>query len=293
MLDLIGKLLTGLWGIAKFVVVPIGVLLAVFFLLCCFHLFWFVVVKKQKLPKSGRVKQKRKGIVRSLLFDVPRRYVLDRLSREEGYFYPRGIHMFCGEQGSGKTTACTEMMLRLHAQYPRSKMITNYAVKGENDELDDWHKLLDYTNGHQGVIVGIDEIQNWFMSGTNKLPEEMLEVATQNRKNNRILCCTAQVFTRVNKGLREQVSLVYNPHTFFGCYTFVIVRKPEFDDEGNVTKMKYRGMYGFVHTDELRDSFDTYKVIHTLSKEGFKEKQPITETKIYNLTTDGKKRKAK
>ena len=196
--------------------------------------------------------------------------------------------MFCGEQGAGKTIACTEMMLRLHSQYPESKMITNYAVTGENEELDDWRKLLDYTNGHKGVIVGIDEIQNWFMCGTNKLPEEMLEVATQNRKNNRILCCTAQVFTRVNKGLREQVSLVYNPITILGCYTIVVIRKPEIDDEGNLLRMKYRGIYGFVHTDKLRESFDTYKVIHTLSKEGFKEK-PTNPNVVVNV--ESKRRK--
>lgn len=291
MLDMFFKVLSGIWDFAKLLVYPCVVFVALFFLLCAVHFFYFVVIKKQPLPKSGQVKQRRCGILKSLLFDVPRRYVLDRLSREEGYFYPRGIHMFCGEQGSGKTTACTEMMLRLHSQYPQSKMITNYGVKGEDDELDDWHKLLDYTNGHQGVIVGIDEIQNWFMSGTNKLPEEMLEVATQNRKNNRILCCTAQVFTRVNKALREQVSLVYNPHTIFGCYTIVIIRKPEFDDEGNVTKLKYRGIYGFVHSDALRDSFDTYKVIHTLSKEGFKEKPIVNQSPtIYNILTDGKKK---
>jgi len=115
----------------------------------------------------------------------------------------------------------------------------------------------------------------------NKLPEGMLEVATQNRKHNRILCCTAQVFTRVNKGLREQVTLVYNPHTILGCFTIVVKRKPVFDSEGNVTSMKYKGMYCFVHSDELRNAFDTYKVIHTLAKEGFKEQSPAPVTNIY------------
>lgn len=48
----------------------------------------------------------------------------------------------------------------------------------------------------------------------------------------------------------------------------VIKRKPIFDSEGNVIDNKYRGMYCFVHTDELRAAYDTYKVIHTLAKEG-------------------------
>ena len=173
------------------------------------------------------------------------------------------------------------MMMRLQRQYPLAKTITNFGLVTENDPLDQWQQLLEYTNGHHGVIVGIDEIQNWFMSGLNKLPEGMLEVATQNRKNCRILCCTAQVFTRVNKGLREQVTLVYEPHTFFGCWTVVIKRKPIFDSEGNVIERKYRGMYSFVHTEELRNAYDTYKVIHTLAREGFKDRP----TEIVNRVT--------
>lgn len=237
---------------------------------------------------SGQRKYKRESILKQLIISVPRRFMIDLFNRETDYFYPRGIHMFCGEQGAGKTIACVEMINRLQHIYPKAKCTTNFGYAYENTELNDWHMLLEYSNGHKGVIVGIDEIQNWFMSGVNKLPEEMLEVATQNRKNNRILCCTAQVFTRVNKGLREQVTMVYNPHTFLGCFTVVIKRKPEFDDEGNVKKMKYKGMYAFTHSDELRSIYDTYKVIHTLSKEGFKEQITVPQTNIRIISTKEK-----
>ena len=280
------------WSILKFflgLMIPVGILMAVFAVLC---FIWFLIFRyhyKMELPSMGQVIQKKRSLLKMLVVDVPRRYMLDRFEREPGYFYPKGIHMFCGEQGSGKTIGCVEMMLRLRNQYPMSRMITNFEVEGEDTALTEWQQLLEYNNGHQGVIVGIDEIQNWFMSGLNKLPEGMLEVATQNRKNNRILCCTAQVFTRVNKGIREQVSMVYNPHTFLGCFTIVIKRKPVFDSEGNVTSMKYRGMYSFVHSDELRAAYDTYKVIHTLAKEGFKDVPHQSVTNVY-VATDGKRR---
>lgn len=255
-------------------------LYAVFGLLCTFWFIYYRYAKKMRVAPSGQVVSKQRGFFRQIFVDFPRRYVLDLFERTSGYFYPKGIHMFCGEQGCGKTMACVELMLRLQKRYPLAKMITNFAVSTEDDALVDWQQLLEYNNGHYGVIVGMDEIQNWFMSGKNQLPEGMLEVATQNRKNNRILCCTAQVFTRVNKGLREQVSLVYEPHTFFGCYTVVLVRKPIFDSEGNVTNRKIRKIYSFVHTEELRNAYDTYKVIHTLAKEGFKEKPVNVEHKI-------------
>lgn len=280
------------WSVLRLfsvLLIPVGVMLVIFALLC---LTWFLVFKfyfKLEYRPSGIVPVKKMPWWKQIFYEVPKRYVADLYARESGFFRPRGIHMFCGEQGAGKTIAAVEMMLRLQKMYPASKMITNFGVTSENDELKEWQQLLTYTNGHKGVIVGIDEIQNWFMSGLNKLPEGMLEVATQNRKNNRILCCTAQVFTRVNKGLREQVTMVYNPHTFLGCFTVVVKRKPVFDSEGNVIDMKYRGMYCFTHTEELRSAYDTYKVIHTLAKEGFKDMPVQNVTNVY-VAASGKKR---
>ena len=276
-------LLLDIMGLLAYLFVPIGILFGIFVILCLGWSLYFRIKEKRIYRFPNQVRQKKKSIFFNLFVLVPRRYTLDLLERDPDYFNPRGIHMFCGEQGCGKTIACVEMMLRYQKQYPKSKVISNFAFASENDELKEWEQLLTYTNGHKGVIVGIDEIQNWFMSGLNKLPEGMLEVATQNRKNCRILCCTAQVFTRVNKGLREQVSMVYNPHTFLGCFTIVIKRKPVFDSEGNVKKLKFKGMYSFVHTDELRALYDTYKVIHTLAKEGFKDMAPAPVVNAYFL----------
>ncbi len=278
-----------IFKVVGYLLIPVAILIGIFALLC---LSWFLVFKfyfKLEYRPSGQVIQRRRPLYKQLFYDVPRRYIADLYAREPGFFTPKGIHMFCGEQGCGKTIAAVELMLRLQKQFPESKMITNFGVTTENDELKRWEQLLEYTNGHKGVIVGIDEIQNWFMSGLNKLPEGMLEVATQNRKNCRILCCTAQVFTRVNKGLREQVTLVYQPITLLGCFTIVVKRKPVFDSEGNVIEMKYRGMYCFTHTDELRSAYDTYKVIHTLAKEGFKDPLPQSVTNVY-VATAGKRK---
>lgn len=288
MINTILKVFEIIFAIVKLIAIPVGAVALVFASLC---VVWYFIIKFYyglDMPISERVPQRRSGLLKQLLVDVPRRYMMDKFEAEPDVFHPRGIHMFCGEQGCGKTMACVEMMLRLKKEYPKSKMMTNFDVVGQDTAMEMWQQMLTYTNAHRGVIVGIDEIQNWFMSGTNKLPEEMLEVATQNRKNRRILCCTAQVFTRVNKGLREQVTLVYEPHTFFGCFTVVIMRKPKFDSEGNVIERKYRGMYCFTHTDELRQAYDTYKVIHTLAKEGFKEARPQPVTNIYVQTPKGK-----
>ena len=208
--------------------------LFLFFGMC---LVWYLIFRYRdgmRWIPSGQRRIRKKSMFLQLLIDVPRRYVLDRLQREPGYFYPRGIHMFCGEQGCGKTIACVEMMLRFQKMYPKAKMITNFGVTSENDELVKWQQLLDYTNEKKGVIVGIDEIQNWFMSGKNQLPEGMLEVATQNRKNRRLILGTSQRFNRVAKGVREQTTWNYECHRpiLMLIYSYRVMDGANYDDNG-------------------------------------------------------------
>jgi len=52
--------------------------------------------------------------------------------------------------------------------------------------------------------------------------------------------------------------------------------EPILDSEGNVVEWKKRGMYCFVHNKELRESYDTWKVIENLRKSGFKENNVAT-----------------
>ena len=265
-----------LWVIIKMIfplIAAVLILVAIFFVLC---FFWVLYFRKKGIRIQGTPvkKEKRKHILYQLFVQVPRRYVLDMFERPADFFRECGIHMFCGEQGAGKTIAMVEAILTLQKEYPAAKTITNFNLSTQTTPLKKWQQLILYTNGMKGVIVGIDEIQNWFMSGMNKLPEQMLEVVTQNRKNRRILFCTAQVFTKVNKGIREQVTMVYEPITFLGCFTVVLKFKPKFDSEGNVTERKFRGWYSFVHTEEIREAYDTYLVIHTLAKEGVKDPLP-------------------
>lgn len=285
MLDTMLSLFRTAWVIFR---IPIflcfGIVLAIGFL--CLIQFLFLYAKGYRFKKGEHYRVKRKNIFYRLFVEAPRRIALDAFARDPEFFRYQGFHVFCGEQGSGKTIAVVEFMKRIQAEYPKAKCITNFAYVDEDTELEQWQQLLTYKNDKQGVIVGIDEVQNWFASGKNTLPPEMLEVATQNRKNRRIIIATSQVFTRMAKGLREQCTLIYEPITFAGCITWVRIRKPILDSDGNVIEKKRRGSYFFVHTQELREAYDTYKVIHTLAKEGFKEKplEVCNTTIVQNVT---------
>ena len=280
-LSIVKTMLQVIWTIAKIPLFIVAIFLLILFVLCMAQ-YVYLRLKGYELKQGEHYRVKKESIFKRLVVDAPRRIVLDKFNQDPEFFRFQGLHVFCGEQGSGKTIALVEFIMRMQKEYPKAKCITNLGYTGEDDVLSEWQQLLTYNNGKKGVIVGIDEIQNWFASGKNTLPESMLEVVTQNRKNRRIIVATSQVFTRMAKGLREQCTLIYEPITFLGCITWVRIKKPILDSDGNVVEKKYRGSYFFVHTQELRDAYDTYKVIHTLSKEGFKEK-PL-EINNYNTT---------
>lgn len=276
------------WTIFKIPLFIVLCMLGIFTFLC-FIQYIYLRFKGYKMKRGEHYKVKKKGFFKRLFVEAPRRFLLDKFNSDPEFFRFQGLHVFCGEQGSGKTIALVEFIMRMQQEYPKAKCITNLGYKYENDMLTEWQQLLTYNNGKKGVIVGIDEIQNWFASGKNTLPESMLEVVTQNRKNRRIIVATSQVFTRMAKGLREQATLIYEPITFLGCITWVRIKKPILDSDGNVIDKKRRGSYFFVHTEELREAYDTYKVIHTLAKDGFKEKPLEVNNYTTNTIVTGKK----
>lgn len=276
------QLLRTFWLIFRMVLVP----------LCCLVGFgvlliagWFLVfyVRGSRLQKGEHHRVKRAGFLSNLFYRFPVRYCKDLFSRDPEYFRHQGCVIFTGRQGYGKTIAMVEQCMMWQREYPKARVITNLAYTGEDDALSDWRQLIDYKNGIHGVICLIDEMQNWFSSNQSRdFPPEMLQVVTQNRKNRRVIMGTSQCFNRLSKPIREQATEVRKCMTFFGCVTFVHRVEPELDSSGDVVKWKHRGFYYFVHTDALRNAYDTYKVIDSLRKSGFQPRQQTTEIRNIN-----------
>ncbi len=227
-----------------------------------------------RLKKGEHIRVPKPPLWKNLLYYLPKQMVTDYFARDPEFFRYQGCIVFTGRQGYGKTIAMAEQALRWRKEYPKAKCITNFALRDESAKLNDWRLLVGYKNGIQGVIACIDEMQNWFSSNQSKnFPPEMLEVITQNRKNRRVIMGTAQSFNRLAKPIREQATEVRKCYTFFGCLTFVHRVYPELDSNGDVDSWKHRGWYYFVHNAELRESYDTWKVIESLKESGFQEQR--------------------
>lgn len=279
-----------LWGFISFLKYPIYVILGILalFSILCFINIIIGFLKGKRFKKGKHNIVKKHGFFMRIFIDLPKQYVNDLFDRDPEFFKYQGMIIFEGRQGSGKTTSMVEYAMNMQKEYPLAKCITNLAYTKEDESLTDWRMLINYKNGIRGVIVCMDELQNWFSSNDSKnFPPEMLEVITQNRKNRRIILGTSQNFYLLSKAIRTQTTEVRRCATLLGCLTIVRRFEPVLDAEGNVAEWKKKGMYFFVHNKELRDSYDTFKVIQRLSKVGFKEEQGNTEVvnKTYLLTS--------
>lgn len=290
MLDMFLGVFRGLWALAKY---------PLYFICICFSIFIFLVLiniifellKGKRFKKGEHHIVKKHNIFRRIFIDIPHQFVLDLFDKEPDFFKYQGLIIFEGRQGAGKTVSMIEFAMRMQEEYPLAKCCSNLAYKYEDHKLKDWRMLMNYKNGKKGVIVIMDELQNWFSSNDSKnFPPEMLGVITQNRKNRRIILGTSQNFYLLAKAIRSQATEVRRCTTLLGCLTIVRRAEPILDSEGNVAEWKNRGMYFFVHNKKLRDAYDTYKVIENLSKSGFKEQVPDFNTSV-TIIESNKKRK--
>lgn len=273
------------WSLVSWLKYPIlfVLILYVIFMFMC-TIFIFIGLKQGKRFKKGsRQKVKNHSFLRKIFIDAPKQIVEDKFNQDPDFFTHQGLIIFEGRQGSGKTTSMVYEAMQLQKEFPLAKCTSNLAYTHQDIALNDWRMLINYKNGIKGVIVMMDELQNWFSSNDSKnFPPEMLQVITQNRKNRRVILGTAQNFYLLSKAIRTQTTEVRRCVTLLGCITIVRRFEPILDAQGDVLEWKNKGMYFFVHDKKLRESYDTYKVIERLQKVGFKEDQ--AETNIINKT---------
>lgn len=278
-----------LWAMISWFKYPI--LLIVFSFILFLVLVYANVIKElikgRRFKKGDHNKVRKPSLLKRLLVDFPKRVSDDMFERDPETFRYNGLIIFEGRQGRGKTIAMIEFARQMQEEYPLCKCLSNLNYTKEDAKLNTWRKLLNYNNGKHGVIAIIDETQNWFSSNQSKdFPPEMLSIITQNRKNRRIILGTAQNFYLLAKAIRSQATEVRRCATILGALTIVRRVEPILNSEGNVIKWKHRGIYFFVHDKKLRESYDTYHVIQTLSKSGF---QPQNNSVVNTVVINNKK----
>ncbi len=272
----IGNIFRSLFMILKdiiwFIVKPILIIFVIYIVLFSFWYLYFRVVKKIKPKPNNRGHFKEDGFFRKIFYLFPKQFAYDRINKDWDTFDKYGIHVFCGEQGSGKTMSMVYMIKKWQHIYPKLHVYTNFNYLNEEGNLESWKDLLRHENGIYGIINAIDEIQTWFSNAESKdVPPSMIAEISQQRKQRKVTMGTAQVFTRIAKPFREQVSVFYFPRTYLGCLTVVRYAYGR-DYIEKLDKFKrYAGMFFFVQSKKLRSSYDTYKKISKYVDKEFAE----------------------
>lgn len=275
-----------------------GIIILIIILIFCsfvmYHLLVYIVKHKKRLRMRHYFKRKSK--LRRLFIDLPKAIARDIINFDPNEFKVTGFHCFCGEQGSGKTIGIVDKIRELKEKYPKVKVLSNFDCDLSDGLITDWRDIVFTNNGKEGIIIAIDEIQNWFSTNESKdFPPEMLQEITQQRKQRKMIIATSQRFQRLAKPLREQIQYLYEPFTIGGVITFVRQRKPFVDDDGKLDRLRTgkRGLYFFVQDDELRSSYDTLQKIERQANGGYipgRLSDSRSDTNI-NVAIDVRKRK--
>lgn len=144
---------------------------------------------------------------------------------------PFGHYMFCGSQGSGKTSSVlwyAEMLIKKYTKpnWFRRKILrkkpftvvlySNYGVGREIHKRKIFETISNFDPYKKEIrIVLLDEIQTYFPKGsidkeTKAIQSDLVSIFSQLRKRNTFILSTAQVYGRLDKSLREQCLYMVN-----------------------------------------------------------------------------------
>lgn len=230
-------------------------------LFCLLLLAYRIYFRKEfsSLPLDETQTYKKPNLIKTILIDLPKTFMRDLSQSNPNEFKLYGLHFIIGEQGCGKTITMNYLIRKYQYEYPKLLIKTNFDCSATKHRI---HKFTDIDgsgNGIYGELDCISEIQTWFDCLQSKnFPTSALATVTQQRHVHRAIIADTQNFTRCAKQLREQTFSIYEPHTFFGCFTIVNHYKPVLDDDGHIISKNHIEWLWFIHDDDLRNMYDSY-----------------------------------
>lgn len=243
-------------------------------------------------------------------------FLVDIYKRDKGVFRGFGFWCYCGLGGSGKTLSIVKYLLDIKSKYPNVKILTNFKFSKSDGRIETWKDLLETENVNiyeidqkeydkrkkwgqkhifmcltddnrivykkkinDGVIFGFDEIHLTFESSNWKdAPDNLLDYISQQRKYHKQIVGSSQVFTRIDKKLREQTNFVVECRSIFSgrlCIdtfykTVEYIANGEKMDKGQ-RKRKAKKRTSFVAWDKIRQAYNTEEIMKELRKGRSKE----------------------
>lgn len=199
------------------------------------------------------------------------------------YFYPAGIWVFCGPQGSGKTLSAIQCLQKVCKEYPKAVVCTNLIIRQDVLGIENkiipftsYDQLRDETNGIYGIIFFLDELHIlWNSLESKDIPISEMACFCQMRKDRRVIIGTSQVYSRIAKPIREQLQYAVDCRNYFKILQVndILDSSECIEKNGNIEAKKI-GTAVWFHNPVLYNSYDTLfkieKAKREISKKGVK-----------------------
>lgn len=178
------------------------------------------------------------------------------------YFYPAGIWVFCGPQGSGKTLSCVQTLKEMLKEYPKAMVVSNLDIKGLDRPyipFTDYSQLKELSNGTNGIIFVLDEIHIlWNSLESKEIPISEMACFCQMRKDRRVILATSQKYNRIAKPIREQLQYVIDCHNLLQLIQWNRIIDPNEGEEKDGSLIaNCIGTNVWFHSPSLYGSYDT------------------------------------
>lgn len=201
------------------------------------------------------------------------------------YFYPAGIWMFCGPQGSGKTLSAVQCLKKVAADYPKAIIASNmplYNLDRPYIPFETYDQLISIKNGIEGVIILIDEFQVWYNCLESKdIPIEEVAAFCQMRKDRRVIIGTSQVYKRVAIQIREQLQYLIDCHNLFTVAQLNYLLDPQSgtEENGHLDCDKLATKF-FFHSPDMYRAYETLNKIERPERKALEQKGVLTRGRV-------------
>lgn len=182
---------------------------------------------------------------------------------------PYGITCYVGLPGKGKTLSLVEELFSLKKKFPKAKIYTNFGFKLQDGSIKGWKDLVDFKNGEDGVIFGLDEVHDLFgRKDWASMPPEILSLFSQNRKHAKQFLCTAQAYADIGVDLRRRCHYIIECRNWANRWIRQLWFKPENYKEfdGQRTTRKRAKRTSFIATNDIYNAYDTYALINAATE---------------------------
>lgn len=204
--------------------------------------------------------------------------LVDFLRAKQRKFW--GVYQFVALPGEGKTISMVAHMERARKMYPDIVIGTNFHYKYQQFGIEHWLdivKIAKFARSHgRKCIIAVDEIHTTFDSSDwRSFPPELLALLSFNRKFSLQFLCSAQIYERIPKKIRDIANYtvicknVWGMDRLFKSYYFT---KSDYDERFDGKRKSAEFIRDFVADDELYSLYDTLEQVDRMTEDAKKEK---------------------